>query len=77
MSNPNSISGNKYSRLAIPLNNKIYQSTVIPLSQNSEEISLGLLPISVRIDSEEHKELTTAYGYVDLNSNKIRRIKLG
>ncbi|MFJ5621771.1 prepilin-type N-terminal cleavage/methylation domain-containing protein [Peribacillus loiseleuriae] len=59
----------KYIRPSIPLNHKNYLSIVTPLSQSRQESSLGLLPISIRIDSEDHKELTTAYGYVDVNLN--------
>jgi len=67
---PNSISPDKYTRPDISLNNKTYLSTVTPLSQNAEEISLGLLPISITINSEDNKELITLYGYIELNTNK-------
>ncbi|WP_028392101.1 type IV pilus modification PilV family protein [Bacillus cihuensis] len=59
----------KYIRPSIPLNQKNYLSTVTPLSQSRQESSLGLLPISIRIESEDHKELTIAYGYVDVSLN--------
>ncbi|USK58976.1 type II secretion system protein [Peribacillus asahii] len=67
---PNNISPDKYTRSDISLNNKTYLSTVTPLSQNAEEISLGLLPISITINSEDNKELITLYGYIELNTNK-------
>jgi len=54
---------------SIELNNKTYLATMTPLSQNREESSLGLLPISITIYSEDSKELTTVYGYVELDSD--------
>ncbi|MEH6947676.1 type II secretion system protein [Bacillus sp. JJ634] len=63
---PDSISPDKYTRPDISLNNKIYLSTVTPL-QNTEGSLLGLLPISITIYSEDNKELTTVYGYVELD----------
>lgn len=56
-------------RSPISLNNKTYLSTVTPLIQNSQEKTLGILPISVRIDSEEHNTLAITYGYVVLIPN--------
>lgn len=67
---PNSIPLDKYTRSAISLNNKTYLPIVTPLSQNTEESSLGLLPISIIINSQDNKELTTVYGYAQLTTNK-------
>ncbi|MFB5282220.1 prepilin-type N-terminal cleavage/methylation domain-containing protein [Peribacillus sp. Hz7] len=66
---PNNIPEDTYTRSPIELNNKTYLSTMTPLSQNTEESSLGLLPISITIHSEDNKELTTVYGYVELDSD--------
>ena len=66
--NPNTILENKYSRTSIDVNNKLYDSTATTLTQDQNEIQLGLLPISVRI-SKDGKPLITLYGYTDLNPN--------
>ncbi|MFJ8245679.1 prepilin-type N-terminal cleavage/methylation domain-containing protein [Peribacillus asahii] len=64
---PNNIPEDTYTRSPIELNNKTYLSTMTPLPQTTEESSLGLLPISITIYSEDSKKLTTVYGYVELD----------